>query len=424
MAVNVIAKVESSGIWDAINYGDPITVGLMQWFGSRAAKLLIRIRDQGTGWNATGALAALDAQLTQYGETSWWNERWLTGSEGSALKPILTANKAVQTATISDDIDDYRAAAVRLGMNPDTNTNAVIFYCIMYHQTPARANRIVNSAGVSSSIDRLYAVCMNDPVFSRYRTRYSQAVAIIKSGVAPDMVSIGDTPLTDGDQHEDSTDDALNRLKGDIQHLAMVGSILHIKLRNGGTIRAFPDGKSRFLLPAHVAGVGADVPEGGGADIPEDPDAPGPNAPSSIKRQAVIDWGMARLGKYAYTNGPARTDPERTLATDCSGFVKAAYGYMTGIKLGQITSQQYTQGRRISSSKNVDFALLRPGDLIYFKWANPAWQSPKATDHVEMYTGNGNTIGHPGPGKGPRTSTLQPQINNALRIWVQRHIED
>ena len=429
LAVNVIAKVESAGAYDAINPRDPITVGLMQWFGSRAANLLNLIRETNpSSWPSSGALSGLTSDLNSHVDsngnaTSWWVGRWLNGDEIVALKPVLRANHEAQHQTISQDIDDYRAAAERIGMNPDTNTQAVIFFCVMYHQTPARAISIVNAAGVSSSIDRLYAVCMNDSTFNNYRTRYTQARDMIKSGDAGDLIDIGDTGAPGGDGDPD-IDDALNRLKGSIKYLSTVGDTVHIELRDGNTIISVPDGRGRFLLPAYQEGRGETVP-GSGEDIPLDPNAPGPDAPSSIKRQALIDWGMARLGKYSYTNGPARTDPERTLATDCSGFVKACYGAVTGIKLAQITSGQYTQGRRLYHDNwNMDFATLRPGDLIYFKWKNPAWQSPKATDHVEMYKGNGDSIGHPGPGKGPRVLGLAPQLANALHFWVQRHIED
>lgn len=39
-AMYVIGEVESNWNWTAVNYNDPITIGMMQWYGTRAAALL------------------------------------------------------------------------------------------------------------------------------------------------------------------------------------------------------------------------------------------------------------------------------------------------------------------------------------------------------------------------------------------------
>ena len=44
VAVKAIGQVESSMNYAAINYNDPITVGLAQWYGTRAAAILNRMR--------------------------------------------------------------------------------------------------------------------------------------------------------------------------------------------------------------------------------------------------------------------------------------------------------------------------------------------------------------------------------------------
>ena len=40
----VIGTVESNCTWTSVNYSDPITVGMMQWYGTRAAGLLNRMQ--------------------------------------------------------------------------------------------------------------------------------------------------------------------------------------------------------------------------------------------------------------------------------------------------------------------------------------------------------------------------------------------
>ena len=42
----VIGEVESHWNWASVNTGDPITCGMLQWFGSRARDLLLALRDE------------------------------------------------------------------------------------------------------------------------------------------------------------------------------------------------------------------------------------------------------------------------------------------------------------------------------------------------------------------------------------------
>lgn len=435
LIIRVIAAVESSGLYDAVNPRDPITLGLSQWFGPRAANLCNRMRaDNPMSWGVGGALSALEDDLRDHPDNSrWWNTRYLSGDEVEAIRPVLRANHGTQYGLASEDIDDYRQAAEDIAIDEDTNKQAVMFFMVMYHQTPKRAVEIVNTLRPSSSIDRLYAGAMNDGTFSKYRTRYTQARDYIKNGNPPLLSDEGDDskPISDGDgNQENSTDDALTQLKASIKYLDVVGDSIHVRLTEGTTLVAVPDGRGHFMLPAHEVGKGEAVPVNDSDNTPLDPDVPedeettGSTASAKL-RSKLVSWGKARIGAYTYTNGPARVNPEVTGATDCSGFTKAMYLAVAGIKLGQITSQQYTQGRRIATgSGTLSTAQLRVGDLIYFHWANPRWNSGKVTDHVEMYIGNGNCIGHPGPGRGPRILGLAPQIGNADRWWVQRHIED
>lgn len=436
MAVNVIAKVESSGAWDAINYSDPITVGLMQWYGTRAAALLDRIRTEGVGWVATGDLATLDGQLDSQPLTSrWWTTRYLSGAEGKALKPILRANHAAQSATINDDIDDYRAAAERIGMDPDTNTNAVIFFCIMYHQGPVAAIAVVRAAGPASSMNRLFAASMNSKVFDDYRTRYTQARDIIASGVAPTMIDLNDDDAPGGDggggnnlaPEDEVEDDPTTQLRSLVKHITRVGDQLQIHLRDNTKMWAVPTVSDRYLLSDTQAGRGEAVP-----NEPEDTGVPKPppfTGDLSEAQQTLLDYADSVLGEWVYTNDSRRVNADANKAGDCSAFVRECYKRV-GVSLGLLTSSQYTQGKRIYSGSpaNLNISDLQVGDLVYMHWANPRWNSGKVTDHVEMMysvAGQGVNVGHPGPGRGPRkwtTTSAYTYFQGADRIWVQRHL--
>ena len=427
MAINTIALVESGGVYDSINYNDPITVGAMQWYGDRAAGLLIRIRTEGTGWVTTGDLSALNTQLDTYGSTGsiaryWWS-RMLTGVEGKALKPILRANHIIQNDQAIDDINGYADSATRIGMDINGNTDAVIFYCVMYHQTPARANKIVSAAGAGSSLDRLYAYCMNDATFGDYRTRYTTALNTIKSGVAPDIIDLDDddAPISDGGEGIDPpiANDG-ERIKSAVKNITVRGDLLTFTTKDGGTLFAYPTNVGTYVISGTTAGLGEDVP-----DDPEDTGVPAPPPPPtedvSANQQIVKDWAESHLGVFGYTNDSRRADIEASGWGDCSAFVRAAYSHV-GVSLGLLTSHQYTQGTRVTSSLSFTESQLEVGDLIYIQWANPSWNSGKVTDHVEMYVGNDTLIGHPGSGKGGRVTALSTYRTLFRKVWIQRHL--
>lgn len=433
IAVNVIAHVEGSGAWDAINYRDPITVGLMQWYGTRAASLLKDMKDNGQ-WSTDTELASLSSDLeTQATSSRWWTARYLTGSEGKALKPVLRANKAIQSATVSSDIDDYKKVAIRMGMNPDTNTKAVQFYCVMYHQTPKRANDIIDNIGPNSSLKRVWAACMNDPVFGQYKTRYNTAYNMIATGTAPDIIDLNDddAPITDGSGDEEAP--AANngdRKLGDIRYLSIVGDVIHVVMKGGQTLQALPAAGERFVIPRSTLSSGA-APE-----IPDDeentgePDPPPYEGDVTEAQQTLIDYADSVLGTWVYTNDSRRLRAHENKAGDCSAFARECYKRV-GVKLGLLTSNQYTQGTRIYAGPPAALKIsdLQVGDLVYMKWRNPAWNSGKVTDHVEMMysvAGQGICVGHPGPGRGPRkwtTTSAYTYFQGASYIWVQRHLK-
>jgi len=434
IAVNVIAHVEGSGAWDAINYRDPITVGLMQWYGTRAASLLKDMKDNGT-WSTDTELTGLSSDLENHALSNrWWTTRYLTGSEGKALKPVLRANKSIQSATVSSDIDDYKAAAERIGMSPDNNTKAVQFFCCMYHQTPARAIRIINAAGAKSSLARIYSFCMADPVFGQYKSRYTQARDMIDNGNPPDIIDLNDddAPITDGDGDEEAPagNDGQRKL-GDIKHLAVVGDTIHVRLKDGKTLIAVPATGQRFLLPrtTETSGASPSIPDD--EENTGEPDPPPYEGSITEAQQTLIDYADSILGTWVYTNDSRRVEAHANKAGDCSAFVRECYRRV-GVKLGLITSNQYTQGKRIYSGSpaGLDMSKLQVGDLVYMHWRNPAWNSGKVTDHVEMMysvAGQGICVGHPGPGRGPRvwrTTSAYTYFQGADRIWVQRHLND
>ena len=68
----VIGTAESNCDWGACNYVDAITVGMMQWYGTRARNLLERGRTADPdGWNTFASAAPTLAQQVQANDINW-----------------------------------------------------------------------------------------------------------------------------------------------------------------------------------------------------------------------------------------------------------------------------------------------------------------------------------------------------------------
>lgn len=289
MAVNVIAKVEGGGAWDAINYNDPITIGLMQWFGTRAADLLTRIKADHPTEYATIA-GSVRADHDANSDTSrYWTSRYLTRLEGNSIKPVLRASHDTQGALVASDVDDYKLVCDRIGLNVDTNTNTAIFFMCMYHQTPARAINLMKRVGMGSSLERTWAACMNEPVFGQYKSRYTTAKDIIASGVPPTIIDLnddneegGDTG-TGGEVPVDNNDQPsiFDQVRTGIKRIEFKGDQLLLHLADDSVAFARPTSAENFIISASYKGT--TVP-----DATPEPDESDPHRHLTQTRQRVM----------------------------------------------------------------------------------------------------------------------------------------
>jgi len=411
VAVKAIGTVESNLNYQSINYNDPITVGVMQWYGTRAAALLGRIRSENAGtW--TGVPASLTNDLNAHAATdSWWTTRYLTRAEGEPLRAVLNANKAIQNDVAFSDMDGYRDVAVRAGMNAETNTAAMLFFFVMYHQSPRRALAVLAAAGPSSNLDRLLASALNEPVLGKYRTRYQTAANIIRSNDPSGVDNTPGTPDPGPETGGDSGGDGQERAQGDIRYIQAVGDALHVHYRDGHVIIAYPNGQNTFT-PRQDGTVGAEVPP--------PPPNPNPSTPGggSATQQALVQFVTSRIGRYAYSQGATRLNPEQNMYTDCSGLMYFAYQSVMGINIGTYTGNQWDKGTLVTQgSGTINESLLQPGDLVFFDWRG----GRTTVDHVDMYIGGGNVCGHGGPGNGPNTKPLAERVAGAVKYVVRRH---
>lgn len=413
LAIKVIGSVESNLNYSSINYNDPITVGFIQWYGTRAAALLDRIRaENSASWS--GVPTSLTTDLTSHASSDdgFWSTRYLNHAEGAAVAVVLNNNKAIQNNQAIADLAAYLTAAHAAGMDENANTPAVLFFFVMYNQSPRRALAVIAGSGPDASIDRLLAAALNESVLGQYKTRYNTAYNIITSG---DTSGIDTTPGTvpaTNDGGDPGKSGGVISAVGANSYVSVVGNNLHIRLTSGGTVVCYPIGPDRFT-PANSGGVGSPVPA-----LPANPTPTTPGG-GTATQAALVTFVTSLVGRYAYSQGATRLTPEKNLYTDCSGLMYYVFQHVAGINIGTFTGNQYTNGVDVEhGSGSVDQSKLQPGDCIYFDWTG----GRDTVDHVEMWIGSGNICGHGGPGSGPTIKALAGRDTHAVKWYVRRFV--
>lgn len=140
-------------------------------------------------------------------------------------------------------------------------------------------------------------------------------------------------------------------------------------------------------------------------------------------QQALVNKMKSIAGTINYSLGDVQ-DPDKGTAS-CASTVGWAYRKVLGLK-NMSTSTQYQSndsrfvdivrlGRPGSQpGKTFDTSILQPGDIVYMynKW------NGGASNHTEMYIGNGKDLSHGGPGKGPSERNLN--ASRQKRVFAVR----
>lgn len=288
VAVKVIGTVESTMRYDAINYDDPITVGFVQWYGPRAANILNRMRLENSGsWQ--GVLPSLETDLIA--DSIDWTKRYLTRPEGNSIVPVLNANKLLQNVQCSTDLDAYVITAEAYGFNKDTNTDAMIYFFVMWHQGPKYAEQVIgelkNENQFPPTLNQIHDMCMLNGVFNQYPGRYNTALHMIETGDNSGIELPGDD--TDPPVDPPDPEDGLLSVK----YLSVVGNGIRIIYVDGQVVDSYPDGRGQFIPSRQVAGDGGEPPV--------DPPDPEPGEWSHPLPGSIITspWGP-RQGDFHY----------------------------------------------------------------------------------------------------------------------------
>ena len=422
VAIKAIGTVESSMNYQSINYNDPITVGIAQWYGARAADI---IKKMGAAHPTeyAGVASSLRNDLSTVRDADWWTNRWLSKVEGDSLKPLLRAGAPEQDKQLVADLENYFQAARNVGIDPNTNTDSFIYWCVAYHQGPRYAIRVANNVGGNASLEAFHHATLNDGVLGKYPNRYNQAYQIIKShdtgGVSTPGTPTPDKPGNGGSGG--ATSGGTNA--GSVNNIWSDGSgMLHISTTSG-MVTAYPTGNSRqWIVNGNKISSGGSAATPGNAGGGGGGGAPAPGGDAAAKRQAVYMWMYNRQYKFKYLQAPGRLNPDQSGFGDCSSTIYRAYMDTVGINVGTWTGDQYNRGTEIVRGYGhptaAQIAKMTTADMIVMSWG----AGYPHTDHVEMYTGDGkHTIGHGGSGPGPHINSIY-MLDDATWWTVRRHI--
>lgn len=423
VAIKAIGQVESSMNYAAINYNDPITVGIGQWYGTRAAAILNRMRSAHPAQYAR-VDAGFRSRLETVSESdSSWNTYYLSRQVGDSLRDLLLESKDIQGDQIVKDLENYFNVAKQYSISPDTDTDAFILWCVAYHQGPRYALQVANNYS-GGGLDEMYSDIMANGVLGRYGNRYSQAKNIISSKDTSGVIEGNNVANTPGNGGAVGNTTQTTTVSGGKVIITADDSGLLMLRSKFGTYTMYSRGHNLWevtLKDIEQKIVGQTPQTGGGGGGGGGTPAPG----GSGKGAAALAWVLARLGKFAYCQCPGRQDPDNSGITDCSGLMYAAYKATSGTFVGTWTGDQYFRGQEVmprgSGAMSAEQrALLRPGDMIVIAWRSTGSYYPE-TDHVEMVVDSNTLVGHGGnPHYGPVKKSID--VLAGTRWWtVRRH---
>lgn len=413
-AMYVIGEVESNWDWTSVNYNDPITIGMMQWYGTRAAALLNRVKDEmPTAYGQLAASLRSDIESHDAG-SAWWTSRYLNRDEGNSIITVFQEkeNHVIQENQAIVDFEGYITTLENWGMS-QSYPKPLIFAMSMYHQSPASAGQVIATAGGSADLDRIYTVCMNHGVLGQYRNRYNTVYQRLKDwdgeSNPPDFGQSGDVDTTPG---------------GNNPGISTEESKLGYIIQNGDTLILYGRDeyeKGVIFYPASgqvwINGYNANGTDIGGGN------EGGGSESGSEAQNAICELYRSWLDRFAYSQGAGRLDPISSGYGDCSSTVWFAYQQVAGIDVGTWTGAMAGKGTKIASGysgDNLPIEDMEPADLVLIMWNG--WNG--SFDHVELYMGNNELWGHGGPDYGPnQTTTDARNYPRYMYYWeVRRYL--
>jgi len=391
LAVKVIGTVESNLNYGSVNYNDPITVGIAQWYGTRAAALLERMRTTNSAaWY--GVAASIGNQLASINQSNtYWNSRYLTQTEGNSLVGVMSRNQAIQNAQLIEDMEAYKAVAISYGFDPEANTATVIYFFAMHHQSPVSALRVVQTLDTSATLEQIHAATLADSVLGQYGGRYRTAYDLIH---VADLSGVDPAPPVVPDPVQPN---------GNARHIRKHNDLLLVQFENEEQVIFYPSTADMWTprkaadKPADPAPVQPPPPADNGTWVLplqgpvsiSSPYGPRPAPPGTMA--ASFHWGTD------FTSG---TDPANVVAP-CPLKITVAYDG-SGSDPSQGTAGRYVKGHTLDGAYTFNFYHMVAGSVAVSVGDTVATGQTLGTEgatgnvtgthlHFEAYEGNLNS---------------------------------
>lgn len=437
-AYYVTATVESGCDYSGVYLVDAITLGITQWYGQHAWRLLREVKDK-----APDAYALLSDRLKGFADgdmKSWnyWTGVYITQTDANSWAEAakLDSCKKVQddlfmadcfgSDAMSNGDPTYAQQLALWGCSMDTTpVKSWIFWMTIYHQTPASAMRGLSAIGNGASIESIRDWALSYQVTSPYKNRLNTVYKLLNewdaSSAPPDFGYVSD--FQDGDDMSASS--VATTLQSQVAYVQAWGDdlIIHGKVT-----------ESELLL-CHSTGKGIWVPKGG--TLPSNPasgteysgDVPAASDQDPADFPAMRKLWYDNAEKWEYAMAPGRLDPPSSKFSDCSGCIWWAQHAATNGKYDWIGTATYYMLENCpvvyeSTDHNAPIPRdqLRPGDLLLVEYNNAG-----ITGHVEWYMGNGIVWG---AGSAPlphlssnNVETMFQSWNSVTHIWVCRFLD-
>lgn len=417
-AMYVIGKVESGHNWASVNYADPITIGMLQWYGTRAAALLDRLKGEQPDDYAKlseSLRSSLDAHAAA---ETWWTTRYLTRAEGESWAACAESdgNHAVQQTQFFEDMAAYEQVFEGWGMaSPDPR--CVVYVASMYHQGPRYAGQVVTGVGVNAGLDRLHRACLNNGVLGVYKNRYNTVYGLLKdwdgASAPPDFGQV-DMSESESTNPSASSTGTTAQASG-IRCIQTAGSDLLVRMTDGSSYLCYED--HGLWRPRSTSSAPANPTNGTGT---------GESAASGDFSKMIQLW-YDHEKEFAYGQGPGRLTPLTSGYTDCSACIWWAINEVRpdlAKGIGTWTGALMNCGTEIARGANgarIPTDKLKPGDIVLCNWKVSNYNFADGHSHVEWYVGNGDVWGA-GSAPCPKDNGDVNAYMSKAKCWMVRRI--
>lgn len=147
-----------------------LSIGKIQWHGSRAKDLLNKIKGKNINLTKNTLTESLYIEL-DYSD-KYWDTKTLNNEEVAAISKLLVTaeGKAAQDEQSRIDVGDYLNVGKGLGI---TDNRTLVYFADLYNQSPANAIKIVKAAGGGNglSLDKIHKAALANGVMGKYKDR-------------------------------------------------------------------------------------------------------------------------------------------------------------------------------------------------------------------------------------------------------------